>query len=1334
MARAAGDLETAAVLLLARLKESPEDPRAWNELGALLHAGGEYDRAVECFKRALHAGGHDPVLLENLVMACVSAGRHPEAALLASRWTRSDPDCARAWGLLGRLHLMAAQPAEARACLRRALELDPADPETNRAMGELGPSAAAEDAPAPPEPPLPFLPPLNDQAPPAVDDPAFVWLGAALGLSSYAIHSRLSIVWLRQAGLRVEAFPVGRSADAYLATLPAAELRELKAALTERVDGGVFVMHHAPATVSAPDVYLQYCWRRPRQLAYAALTAFETEGIPAHWVNPLNRMDEVWVQTEFNRRTFAEAGVRESKLRVVGAGLDMALYDPARIAPSPALRKRSFVFLSIFQWHSRKGWPILIEAFARTFSRADDVCLVIKALPVQGDPTPIEDQVTAHLAQRGISRDSAAPIIIIDRDMTDTEIRTLYRSADAFVLPTRGEGWGIPFHEAMAMGLPTIGTRYSGHLDYMNDTNSYLIDIRGLVEVDPAMLGFNPEYAGLRYAEPDMEHLAHLMRRVVDRREEAAAIGARARQDILARWSKQAYVARLRAAARALAGRAQSRRAVPPAPLAPRPDLPPLLLHGPMLDPSGYAHDFRNLALGLADLGADLRIDHQCWNHRYGLINVADTARIVGLMPPDAPPEDHVSIENPLVPPSAPRPGALRVMRAFWETDRFPADKAARCATCRQVWVASTCNAEALHRAGVPRDIIRIVPVALDVDRYGHHVEPLPLRDPHRFTFLACFDLSLRKGWDLLLRAFFQEFSPSDGVRLLLNIHSSSGVDRAALAEFAGQWARKLAGERWLDDQGRWRAHTPLHCIEQDLHEDDLPRFFRSGDAYAMPSRGEGWGIPAMQAMASGLPVIATAWGGQTDFIDSGTGWLLPYHMVPVSADACREVPAFAGHMWAEPELDALRHALRRVKDDPAEARRRAEAGRLRVRERYNRPAVAAIAARCLAELPRRSPPPPAPRPPRVLWQGPQLLRSSLAMVNRELCARLAERGRCRITLHPAESRPDPRVCRPAVRRRIESLLNTRRLPDSDVLVRHAWPPDFSRPDRAARLVLMQPWEFGRIPDPWVGPIRQNVDELWVYSRHVFESYLAAGLPAGKLWRVPLGVDHDLFRPDGPRATLSTRKSFKFLFVGGTIWRKGIDVLLAAYADAFTAADDVSLVIKDMGQNTFYKGQCATEHIHRFQARPGAPELLYLTDDMTEEQIAALYRACDCLVHPYRGEGFGLPVAEAAAAGLPVIVTRGGATDDFIPANAGYFIPARRVGVRLEEFNLDGWVLEPDRNALAELMRRVHARDTERRERSALLRNALKRLTWDAAAEAVELRLHALLNAAGSPS
>ncbi|HSR13027.1 MAG TPA: tetratricopeptide repeat protein, partial [Thermodesulfobacteriota bacterium] len=163
---------------------------------------------------------------------------------------------------------------------------------------------------------------------------------------------------------------------------------------------------------------------------------------------------------------------------------------------------------------------------------------------------------------------------------------------------------------------------------------------------------------------------------------------------------------------------------------------------------------------------------------------------------------------------------------------------------------------------------------------------------------------------------------------------------------------------------------------------------------------------------------------------------------------------------------------------------------------------------------------------------------------------------------------------------------------------------------------------------------------------------------------------------------------------GGTIWRKGPDILLEAYRKAFTAKDDVCLVIKDMGGNSFYQGQTCAQRIREIQADPDAPEILYCTENISPRNLPGLYTACDCLVHPYRGEGFGLPMAEAMACGLPVIATGAGACLDFCEETTAFLIradrrnfPQRRID-RLETADFP-YYYEPDAEDTARLMRRL---------------------------------------------
>jgi glycosyltransferase involved in cell wall biosynthesis len=100
----------------------------------------------------------------------------------------------------------------------------------------------------------------------------------------------------------------------------------------------------------------------------------------------------------------------------------------------------------------------------------------------------------------------------------------------------RAEGFGLTMAEAMALGKPTIATGYSGNLEFMSPDNSYLVGWReGTV---PA--GCRPYREGLKWAEPDLDEAASLLRRVYERPEEARRVGEVARADLARRHSPAA--------------------------------------------------------------------------------------------------------------------------------------------------------------------------------------------------------------------------------------------------------------------------------------------------------------------------------------------------------------------------------------------------------------------------------------------------------------------------------------------------------------------------------------------------------------------------------------------------------------------------------------------------------------------------------------------------------------------------------------------------------------------------------------------------------------------------
>jgi glycosyltransferase involved in cell wall biosynthesis len=364
-----------------------------------------------------------------------------------------------------------------------------------------------------------------------------------------------------------------------------------------------------------------------------------------------------------------------------------------------------------------------------------------------------------------------------------------------------------------------------------------------------------------------------------------------------------------------------------------------------------------------------------------------------------------------------------------------------------------------------------------------------------------------------------------------------------------------------------------------------------------------------------------------------------------------------------------------------------------------------------------------------VVWHGPFFEHRSLALVNRELALALLETGRIDLYLQP--DRP-PAFAPEADSRFAPLVLRAVRHPTvPSVTVRQVWPPNFQRP-KSRRFVLIQPWEFGSLPRAWVQAITETVDEVWVPSTFVREEYLTSGVAPEKVVVVPNGVNTALFNPQVAPVALPTHNSFKFLFVGGTISRKGIDVLLKAYQQSFSSRDDVALVIKDFGLESFYKGQGARAQITALQAKPGVPEIIYLTGDMNEREIASLYSACDCLVQPYRGEGYGLPIVEAMACGKPTVITNYGAALDFANSANSYLIPAfvvrlseKRV-LDMETVDYPYWA-EPDCEALAATLRHIYENPSGakmRGQRAAC--DVAARHTWTRAAHIAASRLEGL--------
>jgi len=301
-----------------------------------------------------------------------------------------------------------------------------------------------------------------------------------------------------------------------------------------------------------------------------------------------------------------------------------------------------------------------------------------------------------------------------------------------------------------------------------------------------------------------------------------------------------------------------------------------------------------------------------------------------------------------------------------------------------------------------------------------------------------------------------------------------------------------------------------------------------------------------------------------------------------------------------------------------------------------------------------------------------------------------------------------------------------------DYLIHHDFESRFTDlvPPAESRSIAVRTWDFGPLPPAWVDLINGKYRRYWAHTAWIAEQARAAGVDPARIAVVPHGIDPAVFHAEGPRRKLPTEKSFRFLFVGGVSLRKGSDILLDAYARAFTRSDDVCLVLKDHSHDLFYREQHARGRIQALRDRADAPEILHLDEFLPDQDLAALYRSCNAAVFPYRAEGFCIPILEAMACGTPAIVPNFGACLDYCDDDSSWLMPVRRirapvnksfrVALGFEEQITEVDFCEVTVDTLAEFLTTVYRAAVADREAKRQVGTArASRWTWERACEFV---------------
>jgi len=302
----------------------------------------------------------------------------------------------------------------------------------------------------------------------------------------------------------------------------------------------VLIYHHIPS---------RFPWKKYRALYDTIIlnTVWETSKTPASWLSSMNKFDAICVPSLHNKRALKKSGVKVP-IFIVPHGVDTRAFHPKNKKLHLPAAAKKFTFVSIFGFQHRKNPEGLLRAYWQEFSSKDNVILVIKTNGYAGYENErwIKKKINQYKMRLGIKKDTA-PVVVIGRRLNENQMKGLYTLGNAFVLPSRGEGVGLPYLESLASGLPVIATGWGGQMDFLTRNNSFLVPYRlqnpsiSMKSKHAISRKFKSLFAqkGQRWAEPDLRSLRKIMRKAYANPKLCKRKGRQGRSDVThATWMR----------------------------------------------------------------------------------------------------------------------------------------------------------------------------------------------------------------------------------------------------------------------------------------------------------------------------------------------------------------------------------------------------------------------------------------------------------------------------------------------------------------------------------------------------------------------------------------------------------------------------------------------------------------------------------------------------------------------------------------------------------------------------------------------------------------------------
>ena len=478
---------------------------------------------------------------------------------------------------------------------------------------------------------------------------------------------------------------------------------------------------------------------------------------------------------------------------------------------------------------------------------------------------------------------------------------------------------------------------------------------------------------------------------------------------------------------------------------------------------------------------------------------------------------------------------------------------------------------------------------------------------------------------------------------------------------------------------------------------------FAGAGVFVSMSEHEGFGVPIVEAMAAGLPVVA--FGGA----------------------AVPEVMGGAGILLRDKAPEVVAATVQAIRADPAMRNRLVERQFVRV-DQIERFDVPGLLSRVIDRASGNE------RHLEVQVQGPFESSSSVALLNREIACGLDRLPDRALSIYATEGGGDYQPDQASLDRHPDATeLFERSIGVSypDVVIRQMYPPRVID-SRGAITVEYLDWQENLIPPAMADDFNRYLNGAGVTSNFVRRALKDSGVDV-PIRVVGVGVPpHDhAAKMDAPE--LEGMRSFCFLNIGSAFIREGTDVLLHSYFSEFDGSDDVTLVLKSFPNPHNHLGELL-EDLRANHSNP--PDVKWIDRDLDDREITSLYNLAHCYLHPARSEGFGLPVAQAMAAAIPVISLAYSGLADFVSDRT-----ATTISFNLEpaftHLAVPGSIwAEPHGDQLASEMRRMvdEPGRYEIREKVGRARELVtKEFSWDAVCRRWDNFISELEEAATSP-